>query len=70
MRGGPKGFVIRLDRRTKLPCRARQIDVADLFRPDVVFRHEHEPAENAQPAWRADAPAGFFKNLAMQRGHR
>ena len=50
--------------------RPRQIDVADLLGPAVVFRHVGEPPPGAEPARGRDRPAGLLVDLAVQRGDR
>jgi hypothetical protein len=50
--------------------RARQIDSADLFCPEIVFRHEGEAAKSTQPPDTRDMIAGFLHHLAMQGGNR
>ena len=44
--------------------------MADLARPDVVFRHVGEALEGAEPAHDADAPAGLLEAFAVQRAQR
>lgn len=50
--------------------RAGEVDVAELFRPDVVFGHEGEPPECPEPSWRGDTPSGFLEHFPVQRGQR
>ncbi len=45
---------------------AAEIDMADLARPEVVFRHVAVALEGAEPAQHRDAPAGFLEAFAVQ----
>lgn len=62
----PNRFVCGFRRHPHACDRARNEDVADLFRPDVIFRHEHKPPENAHLSGSRDMPAGFLEHFAMQ----
>jgi hypothetical protein len=57
-------------RRTQASYWAGCVDCAEFFCPKIIFRHIAKPSERAQATRRADAPAGFLKNLAMQRWDR
>ena len=50
--------------------RARQIDRAQLFGPEIIIGHVAKPPESAQSPVNLDAPAGFLHHLTMQRGKR
>lgn len=56
-------------RRTQANRRSRQIDLADFLGPKIVFRHEREPSERAQPTQPVDLPSGFFPNFTMKCGN-
>lgn len=45
------------------PCRK---DGAQLFGPEVVFRHVGEPPVRAQPPRAPNRPTGFFRHFAAQ----
>ncbi len=66
----PKCFVIGFGWSPRRPHRPGNVDVAQLFGPEVVFRHEDEPAECAQAARRGNPPPGLLQNLSMQRRKR
>ena len=60
--------VVRFGCRRDLAQRSGEVDVADLFGPEIVFRHESEPSVDAQSPWSGNAPTGFFVDFAMQCG--
>jgi len=40
--------------------------MAQLFCPQIVFRHEGKPTESPQPTRVCDAPTDFFHHFAVQ----
>jgi len=47
-----------------------EVHGAELFRPEVVFRHVGEPPERPQTPGHGDLPAGFLEHFAVERGDR
>ncbi len=66
----PMRLMPRFGRRAAPDHRACQPNGAKLFRPKPIFRHMAKAPVTAQTARRADTPAGFLTNLAMQRRQR
>ena len=57
-------------RRAAAQDRTAEIDVTDLARPEVVFRHMAVALEGAEPAQDLNAPAGLFQAFAVQGADR
>lgn len=60
--------VVRLNRGSDLANGVCEIDVADLFGPEIVFRHEGEATIRPQAARRGNLPASFLEHFAMKSG--
>src|SRR6056297_1568303 len=63
---GPDHLVIRLQRRSDAQRGPRNEDMAEFLGPDVIFRHEDEPAEGPDPARRGNAPSGLLEHFSVQ----
>lgn len=50
--------------------RSRHVDLAKLFGPQIVFRHERETTERANPARRRNCPSGLLQDLPVKRLQR
>lgn len=62
----PYGLMKRFGGLMQLSNGIRDIDMADLFGPKLVFRHIGKTAEKAEPARLRNAPSGLFKHFAVQ----
>ena len=60
----------RLGRGADAQNRTGEVNRADLLGPKIVFGHEGEASECAQPPNTRDMIAGFFHHLAVQGGNR
>ena len=58
--------MIGFDRRSNRADGVRDVNMAQLFGPEVVFRHKNKASEGAQPPGSGDAPANLFDHLAVQ----
>ena len=62
----PQSLVPRLSWRSQAAQGAGHVDIAQLFSPKIILRHEDEPAKGPQSARAADTPPGLLEHLAMQ----
>src|SRR6056297_922565 len=66
----PQGAVTGLGRGAARPDRIGKVDRADLLGPEIVLRHEGEPAKRAETARPRDGPARLLSHLAKERAQR
>ena len=61
--------MVDFQRLSHLPDGKGMIDVADLFSPEIIFRHVGESSVGSYPTRRGDTPACLLKHLSMKRAN-
>lgn len=65
VRRHPDRAVVWLRRRSESKCGRTEIDVTDLLRPDLVFRHVGEALEDAELSQDPNFPACLLETFAV-----